>query len=98
MLFRSKDKDNSKLTVQGVFNMYKTLRDERRDLFDEIKKIIDGEDTTIAAEISEMTEEERLLMESEVDMDETEDEEETGAPLPTLDVLLVEEQGLQTPA
>ena len=70
------DKDHSKLNVQGVFNMYKTLRDERQDLFDEIKKTIDGEDTTIEAEISEMTDEERLLMEAEVDMDETDDGDE----------------------
>ena len=75
------DKDHSKLNVQGVFNMYKSLRDEHPDLFDELKKIIDGEDTTVEAELSEMTAEERLLLEAEVDLDEAEDENDGPAPL-----------------
>ena len=94
-----KDKDHSKLNVQGVFNMYKTLRDERPDLFDEIKKTIDGEDTTIEAELSEMTDEERLLLEAEVDMDENDDEEDAATePLPPIDALLVAEQAAPTAA
>ena len=43
-VYYGKDKDDSKLTVQGVHNMYLTLKTERRDLFDEIKGIIDGVD------------------------------------------------------
>jgi hypothetical protein len=61
--------------------MYKSLRDEHPDLFDELKKIIDGEDTTVEAELSEMTAEERLLLEAEVDLDEAEDENDGPAPL-----------------
>ncbi|MGD0904937.1 MAG: hypothetical protein ABR924_18595 [Terracidiphilus sp.] len=42
-VYYGKDKDDSKLTVQGIHNMYMTLKNERRDLFDEIKALIDGE-------------------------------------------------------
>lgn len=54
--YYGKSKDDSKLNVQGEHNMYLKLKHERRDLFDEIKKLINGEDVepeVLEEEVSE---------------------------------------------
>lgn len=59
-VYYGKDKDDSKLTVQGVHNMYLTLKTDRRDLFDEIKAIIDGVDIDPEVLEEEVSEEDVL--------------------------------------
>jgi hypothetical protein len=53
-------KDDSKLTVQGVMNMYKTLKYEQREIFDWIKKQIDGEDAEPEIAEEELSHEQQL--------------------------------------
>jgi RecA/RadA recombinase len=54
------NKDKSVLKGQGKFNFYKVLRDEQRDIFDQIKTLIDGEDVPAEELTAEMTAEELL--------------------------------------
>lgn len=69
-----KSKDDSKLNVQGQYNMYLALK-ENTELLDEIKKLIDGEDADPDIAEEEISEEDILA-----GMEVTEDEElETAA-------------------
>lgn len=50
------DKDNSQLTINGEHNMYLSLKGPNREIFNEIKKLVDGEDVepeVIEEEVSE---------------------------------------------
>ena len=78
-VFYGTSKEDSKLTVQGVMNMYKTLKTERRDMFKEIKALIDGED--VEPKIEHDAEAEQLAL--NVAAAEAEDREEN--PEPTME-------------
>ena len=58
--FVGKDKDDSKLTVQGEHNMYLKLKNERQDLFKWIKGLIDGEDVQIEIAEEELSDADKL--------------------------------------
>jgi RecA/RadA recombinase len=66
-----KDKDNSKLTIQGEHNMYLALKNDHKEIFKELKALVDGEDVEPEIGEEEISDEDLLAgMEVEEDNEE----------------------------